>query len=208
MEGADIAAAGGLGAVFIVLGVLTPRAAVATPIRGASCDGGPRTCAWVRGARGPRPARGTPGGPGRGFRSACVSRSTPRDTSAGAAHVGRTPGGRLRSFHRRRRRAQERPCRHGPWSRYNDRYNEINVSGESAYRSMVDRAVPRSRPVPPTLDPGPAGSLRDAPGRRGPGGSSPPAPARSFRAFACARTARGRRVTADGTACSMASLGA
>ena len=53
-------------------------------------------------------------GPGRGFRSACVSRSTPRDTSAGAAHVGRTPGGRLRSFHRRRRRARRTPM--PPWS--------------------------------------------------------------------------------------------
>ena len=96
-----------------------------------------------RSRRGFYPGPRAPGVPGvasaarvyRVRRRATRRRRPGRHTSAARRAVG------LRSFHRRRRRAPERPCRHGPWSRY----NEINVSGESAYRSMVDRAVPRGR---------------------------------------------------------------
>ena len=124
------------------------------------------------------------------FRSAArgiaKSRSTTRDTSAGAAHVGRTPGGRLRSFHRRRRRAQERG------TTINASRIGISLDGRSRGPRCHGRVPFRRRWTP---------ALRDAPGRRGPG-ARPPRPRRDRSARSCVRTARGPCATAADDAAS------
>ena len=124
-------------------------------------------------------------GPGRGFRSACVSRSTSRDTSAGAAHVGRAPDGRLRSFHRRRRRARRTPM--PPWSlvavqrpvQRDQCVRRIGISldGRSRGAAVASRSADAGAWTP---------ALRDAPGRRGPG-ARPPRPRRDRSARSCVR---------------------